>query len=370
MPKKGENIFKRKDGRWEARYIRGREPSGGIRYGFCYGRTYREAKEKAAVCKAALLSGAAVPTFDRRRFAAFCQEWLQSQRGSVKESTYVKYGTVLRKHILPSLGACYPRELSTRLAEDFKQSLLSSGLSVKTVRDVLVILRSVLTFTSKRCPGLIPKVEIDYPKENRREMRVLSGEEQRRLTEYLERDMDTCRFGVLLALITGIRLGELCALKWENISLESATIRVEATMQRLQDSEGRGPQKTRVVISSPKSGTSLRTIPLTAAAAALCARFDPHCPRAYVLTGSEKYMEPRQVQKKLARFTRECGLEGVHFHTLRHTFATRCVEVGFELKSLSEILGHASTSITLDRYVHSTLELKRSNMEKLALLKL
>lgn len=77
-------------------------------------------------------------------------------------------------------------------------------------------------------------------------------------------------------------------------------------------------------------------------------------------------MEPRTLQYRLAKYTKECGLEGVHFHTLRHTFATRCVEVGFEIKSLSEILGHATTTITLDRYVHSSIELKRNNMSKLA----
>ena len=111
--------------------------------------------------------------------------------------------------------------------------------------------------------------------------------------------------------------------------------------------------------------SSVRTIPLTDGARALCARFDPHCPEAFLLTGTEAFMEPRQVQKRLAKYTRECGLEGVHFHTIRHTFATRCVEVGFELKSLSEILGHANTGITLDRYVHSSMELKRENMDKL-----
>lgn len=366
MPRKGENIFKRKDGRWEARYIRGRDLTGGIIYGFCYGRTYKEAKEKAASHKAALMNDTPVPPADRRRLYAFCEEWLQTQRESVKESTYVKYASVLRKHVRPRLGSRCPRELNTRLVEEFKQSLLSSGLAVKTVRDILVLLRTVLTYISKRYPGLVPEVEFDYPKAVKREARVLSGEEQRRLVEYLKRDMDSCRFGVLLALITGMRLGELCALRWKDISLESGTIRVEATMQRLQDPDHQGEQRTHVLIGTPKSGTSLRSIPLTASALALCAEFDPHCPQAYVLTGTERYMEPRQAQKRLARYTGECGLEGVHFHTLRHTFATRCVEVGFELKSLSEILGHANTSITLDRYVHSSMEMKRANMEKLA----
>ncbi len=318
MPRKGENIYKRKDGRWEARYIRGRGPTGRACYGFCYGRTYREAREKAGLCRAAVLNGSPVPAFDRRRFAVFCEEWLRRQRGRVKESTYVKYGSVLKKHILPVLGARLPGELGSGAAEELKQSLLSSGLAVKTVRDVLVLLRTIISDASRLHPGLFPRVEIDYPKEPRREARVLTREEQRRLVEYLERDMDTCRFGVLLALVTGLRLGELCALRWRSISLESGTVRVEATMQRLQDPDNQGGSRTRVVTGAPKSGTSLRTIPLTAPVLAMCARFDPHCPGAYVLTGTERYMEPRQAQKRLARYTGECGLEGVHFHTLRH----------------------------------------------------
>ena len=123
--------------------------------------------------------------------------------------------------------------------------------------------------------------------------------------------------------------------------------------------------RTRVVIGSPKSDTSIRTIPLTNYAAGLCRKFKASTAEAYILTGKEYYMEPRTLQYRIEKYTRECGLEGVHAHTLRHTFATRAVEVGFEIKSLSEVLGHATTTITLERYVHSSLELKRSNMDKL-----
>ena len=137
-------------------------------------------------------------------------------------------------------------------------------------------------------------------------------------------------------------------------------------MQRLQNTESDAETKTKIIIGTPKSDTSLRTIPLTEQAAELCGRMNPQSKAAYVLTGTDKYMEPRTLQYRLEKYTSECGLEGVHFHTLRHTFATRCVEVGFELKSLSEILGHASTAITLDRYVHASMDFKRDNMSKLS----
>lgn len=371
MSRKGENIFKRGDGRWEARYIRGYELSGKIKYGFCYGKTYKEVKEKAARCRAALLNNEPLPlSSSRHRFAFYCEEWLRLEKGRVKESTYVKYDTILKKHILPRLGSCFPPGINTRIVEELKEEMFREGLSAKTIRDVLTLLHTILRHVSGQYPGVFPMVEIAYPREQKKEIRVLDMEEQKRFIAYLQTDMDACRFGVLLAMLTGLRIGELCALRWKNVSLRDRTIHVDATMQRLRDYEGCGNPKTRILISSPKSGTSVRTIPLTGSLGRLCEQYDPHNPAAFLLTGTERFMEPRQLQKRFSQYVKDCGLEGVHFHTIRHTFATRCVESGFELKSLSEILGHASTSITLGRYVHSSMDLKRTNMDKLTLIEL
>lgn len=180
---------------------------------------------------------------------------------------------------------------------------------------------------------------------------MLTIEEQKRLVAYLLHPTDSCKFGLLLALYTGLRIGELCALRWSCIDLREQTIRIAATMQRL----GGTGEGTRIVIGAPKSDSSLRTIPLPAQIAVLCRHMQPADPEAYVLTGGPAYMEPRTLQYRLKRYTAACGLEGVHAHTLRHTFATRAIESGFELKSLSEVLGHATTAITMERYVHSTL---------------
>ena len=364
---KGENIFKRKDGRWEARYIKGRELSGKIRYGFCYGKTYREAKQKVTKCKAALVGGAPAPgVSSRHRLSYYCDEWLRLRKPKVKESTYIKYDTALEKYIKPKLGGCLPLGISSGLIDDFSGELLfEDELAPKTVHDVLAVLHGVLKYTASFFPGTFPAIEIHYPKLCKKEMRVLSRAEQARFISYLLEDMDCCKFGVLLTLFTGIRIGELCALQWKNISLEEKTIRIGATLQRLRDTASAGQARTRIVIGPPKSDTSVRTIPITDYTAALCRQMDPHNPAAYVLTGTDRFAEPRTLQYKMEKYTRDCGLEGVHFHTLRHTFATRAVEVGFEIKSLSEILGHATTAITLNRYVHSSMILKRDNMNKL-----
>lgn len=298
---KGENIFRRRDGRWEARYIKGRELSGKIKYGYCYGKTYREAKEKAAKRKAALANGALLPTATTQKpFSSYCLGWLHTKKCTVKESTYIKYSTAVNKHIMPKLGECCPLGFTTELMDDFiKELQFEDELAPKTVHDILVVLHGILKFASSKFAGSFPAVEINYPKIGKKEMRVLSREEQARLVAYLH------------------------------------------------------------------SNTAVRTIPMTEYATGLCRRMKPQSSAAYVLTGTEAFMEPRTLQYRLEKYTQACGLEGVHFHTLRHTFATRAVEVGFEVKSLSEILGHASVTITLDRYVHASLELKRDNMQKL-----
>lgn len=365
---KGENIFKRKDGRWEARYRKGREVNGKIKYGYCYGRTYREAKEKVEKRKAEIRNGTLLPLADTRQaFSVYCDNWLELNRYKIKESTYVKYLYVVEHHIKPMLGQHCPIQIDDLIVEWFQRELMiTKGLSAKTVKDILVVLRSILKFTQKALGKAAVMPEIAYPKDTPKEMRVLSKEEQTRFMQYLLLDMDTCKFGILLTLFTGMRIGEICALKWKNIYVKEGILRVDATMQRLHVVEDNSEKKTHMVTDSPKSSRSKRNIPLLDIVLDMCEQMDPHDPNAYVLTGTTSYMDPRTLQYRLAKYCKACGLQGVHYHTLRHTFATRCVELGFEIKSLSEVLGHSCTAVTLDRYVHSSMELKRENMNKLA----
>ena len=291
---------------------------------------------------------------------------MRLKRSKVKESTYIKYKTNIEKHILPFFKGCSPSSVSSLLTEEFGHSLLfEKELSPKTVKSVLSQLKSILEYASKQGDGTLP--EVIYPREPLKEMRVLSKDEEDILIKYLLKDMDNCKFGTLLALLTGMRIGEICALRWGDISFESMTIKVSSTMQRIQNPEPTsGEKKTHVIINDAKSVHSARLIPLTEFAFEQCRKMKVDCPEAFVMTGSEKrFVEPRTLQYKFKKYADDCNLSDVHFHVLRHTFATRCVEVGFEIKSLSEVLGHASPKITLERYVHSSLSLKRDNMKKL-----
>ena len=363
MSKRGENIYKRKDNRWEGRYIRGYDAAGKALFGYVYAKSYREVREKLTTAKT---QGPVKAVSTRKTFGIYCDEWLVLCRNRVKESTYVKYDTIVNNHMKPALGNCLPQSLNTVVIEEFSNELLNiMELSPKTVRDILTVTRSVLKHIQKQSDNF-PDIEIVYPKDQKKEIRVLSPEEQIRFIEFLLTDMDNVKFGVLLALLTGLRVGEICALRWEDINIEERALNIEQTMQRLRITEKQTGAKTKVMIGDTKSESSKRMIPLTEYAASLCRQMYVSNPRAYVLTGSErKYMEPRALQYRLAKYTGACGLKDVHFHSLRHTFATRCIEVGFEIKSLSEILGHSSVRVTLDRYVHPSMKVKRENMEKL-----
>lgn len=364
MSNRGENIYKRKDKRWEGRYVKSREPNGKVHLGYVYASSYAEAKAKLMQAKSSVL---ALSPCTFPPLAVYFNNWLKSCKKSVKPSTYAKYQVMLNNHLTPSLGCLLPNELTSAAIDNFSTFLLcEKGLSPKTVRDILSTLRTITKYIRRQTGEFPQDIEFLYPRERKKEMRVLTPEEQHILIAFLTQDMDRVKFGVLLALLTGIRIGELCALRWQNISSDS--IKINQTMQRLSVTEGDNKgRKTVIQLGDAKSESSRREIPLTLYAASLCERFRSSDNSAFILTGSsQKFMEPRTLQYRFSRYTRQCNLKGVHFHALRHTFATRCIEVGFDVKSLSEILGHSSVKITLDRYVHSSPHLKRINMDKLS----
>ena len=370
MPRKGENIYKRKDGRWEGRYIKYRYPDGKIKYGYCYDVSYHAVKEKVNEAKLSHKKGNQQKLKkDEVNFSLYCDEWLKLKSEGIKRSTYVKYFENINNHIKPFLGIYNVYELTTSIIIDFRQYLIyNKNLSSKTVRDILTQLNSILKYTSRKV-SCMQNIDIVYPVERNKEIRILSRDEQNIFIKYLLNDIDCCKFGILLAFFTGMRIGEICALKWKDISLENKTITISSSLQRIKKIENNvSSEKTEIIIGDPKSNSSYRVIPLTEYMYQLCISQYINNNDAFVLTGtSDKFMEPRVLQYRLKRYTFDCGFEDVHFHTLRHTFATRCVEVGFELKSLSEILGHSNPKVTLERYVHSSIELKRENMKKLSI---
>ncbi len=266
---------------------------------------------------------------------------------------------------MPEFGHCQFSDINTAQLALFSSKLLhEKHLAVKTARDILSLFHKIVTDMSVWSNGTTKQITVIYPKPEFTKFRVLTSEEQNRLTDYLNHETDIYKFAILLSLTTGLRIGEICGLRWRDISAESNTVSVAHTVQRIKNPDKTGEKKTILQLGTPKTQYSNRTIPLTDGMVVLCNHFSKN-PDFFILISSSKYADPRSLQRKLKLYTKDLNLQGVHFHTLRHTFATRCVEVGYDIKTLNEILGHSSISMTLNRYVHPNLDLKRENMKKL-----
>lgn len=370
MPRKGENIYKRRDGRWEGRYIRAYEGNR-AKYGYVYGKSYGDVKKKLIEKKAGFRNGKENEEVPDELFMSVAGMWLESCKNSCKESTVVKYRNLLEHYINPYIGKVSLGAVKTAMVTDMLLELSccggkkSEGLSVKTISDIISLMRQIRKYAvSEHYQADFEIDRIKLGKEQTAELRIFDREEQALLCDFLTGNRSLCNAGMLICLYTGIRIGELCALKWKDISLEKKILHIRKTMLRIQT--GDGEKKTKVIITPPKSPCSVRTIPVQDMIIEYLVQFE-EVPDAYLLTGSaEKYIEPRTMQYRFKSVLRDCGIYNANFHALRHTFATRCVEAGFDIKSLSEILGHSSVNITLNRYVHPTMDLKRSNMNKLS----
>lgn len=374
MARTGENIYKRKDGRWEARYISSYDGNGKAKYKYLYARTYTEVKAKLLNAQNHTHFTTEVNNSkDKEKYEYLLAEWLKTKRLSVKESTYIRYRNTIQNHIKPELGKYPLCKISTSLMEQFVSHKLqggrkdgNGGLSPKSMSDIMVIVKESFKYAQSYGAMVICSFDRISFKKNAHEMRVLSHLEEQRLLSVLFKDFDRYKLGVFICLYTGIRIGELCVLQWKNVSLTENIIKIEHTMQRLQKEDLNSLQKTRIIVTEPKSYAALRTIPIPEFVIDVIKPF-VGTPNTYVLSGECKaIIEPRTMQNRFKTYLVEGQINDANFHSLRHTFATRCVEAGFDVKTLSEILGHSSVKITLDKYVHSSIQLKRNNMDKLS----
>ena len=371
MPRKGENIYKRKDGRWEARYIQGRSVEGKAIYKSIYAKSYKEVREKIKLFKQNQ-SESHNQSEDNKQisFEKMAGKWLNSKEHKIKESTRVKYKNLLPSYIIPYFRKVDDlKSITHEMIEDFVKELLTTGgknrmgLSEKTVADIISIMRMIEKYAALHGVEMHSFCSNIIIKQRATTLNVLSVQEEGCLFKYLEANMDYRNFGIYLCLFTGIRIGELCALTWTDISLKEKLLNVHSTMQRIQKDSPSSNTKTHIMITSPKSNSSIRKIPLSdEVLKILIDRFDGST--GFVLTGKcDKYIEPRAMEYYFKKVCKACDIRTVNFHTLRHTFATRCVEAGCDVKSLSEILGHSTVNLTMNRYIHPSMDLKRKSIE-------
>ena len=265
----------------------------------------------------------------------------------------------LNKHILPYFAGIKFDKLTADNINTFITDKIKEKLSEKYVSDIVIIIKSIANFAQRRY-GLLNRIEsVTLPKSKScRERRLLTVSERNTLKHGILADPTVSNIGILLASVTGIRIGELCALKWSDIDLEKSILTVKQTVQRICNN-GKG---TRLVISSPKSASSRREIPLPDFIVPILKNIKSS-DSAYILSGNNKIVEPRTMQYRFKGLLKKLNIPYVNFHSLRHSFATSCVELGVDVKTLSEILGHSSVQLTLNRYVHSSIERKKSCMK-------
>lgn len=344
MARRGENIYKRKDGRYEGRYIKYYDITGKAVYGYIYSKNYMDLKGRLLQCKTGT---ATVHSGANTTLGEWMNAWLFSQE-TLKPTTKNVYKGHIKNHIIPAMGQIRLYKLNSELLQIFINNL---NLSPSTVKTIFSILKSGLCAAQEQ--GFIRNIwaKVKLPKSEKSIVRILSVSEQQRLETILQEDED---IGILICLYTGMRIGELCALQWENVDFENAVIRVMGTQARTEDG---------IEILKPKSKSAKREIPIPPF---LLDRINniPK-PGKFVLTRQGKPFDVRTYRRHFKTRLKQADLPDIKYHSLRHTFATRALEVGMDYKTLSEILGHSSVGITLDLYTHSLNEYKKKQMNKL-----
>lgn len=373
MSKRGDNIHKRKDGRWEGRYKKGRKPNGTIQYGSVYGKSYREVKKKLSEFPSELPKINILKNYERT-FGEILTLWLQNNCIRLKGATINKYQNLIDTHIMPDLGKVKLSALTSDMINKFLIQKIQSGrldhkggLSSSYVKSIMLIINAAIKFAVEEQMCLPLKTPICKPVLVKRELSILSLEEQKRLENYLCVGLDCTKAGILISLHTGLRIGEVCALSWEDVDLQNRIIRVRHTVARVQNINIESSNSTCLIIDSPKTKASIRDIPISSSLLPILLSIKKQASSQYVTSKTEHFVSPRTFEYRYRRLIEESGIHAVNYHALRHTFATRCIEAGVDVKSLSEMLGHANVNITLNTYVHSSMDMKKVQIEKLTI---
>ncbi|MCD8155651.1 MAG: site-specific integrase [Clostridiales bacterium] len=391
MGRYGENIRERADGRWEARIVQGAPVNGKTNFKYLYGRSYQDVRQKKNCFVLELISrgeygkdpavaagllGLSEKNPENRSkteglsFQTVSEGWLNSKKPTVKESTFAYYTGMVNTHLLPELGDLCIREINSEKLWDFLLRKKAKGrlkdgkpLAEKTVADLKTILKQIFTYAQSR--GLVDSIPVCPAFTVRKPtVSVLTKAEQSRIEEVLRKEDTPFSLGILLSLYGGPRIGEVCALKWEDFDFENETVHIRRTVSRIKNVDDVSGRKTKVVLTSPKTESSMRTIPLPSPVFQYF-RERRGADSWYMMTGSEKFMEPRTCRARYKRLLRRAGVADHTYHCLRHTYATHCVECGMDFKSLSEILGHSDVKITMQRYVHPSMDFKKEQVNRL-----
>ena len=291
--------------------------------------------------------------------------WLLDKKHYIKESTYANYSNAVFNHIIPKLGHYKLDELSHKLIQDYLLDLSkngkingSGGLSSKTIKDITIIIKGSLKKAMNENKIKHIELTFNYPIDSKLEkIYVLSKSEQNKITSYCLNNLDNKNLGILISLYSGLRIGELCSLQWNDINLKKSLISINKTVQRIYVKDFK-ESKSKIIITTTKTKNANREIPVSKEFIELLKKIKGNN-NEYILSGSEKLIEPRTYRKYFDKVLKEIKINHINFHSLRHTFATNCISLGVDYKTVSELLGHANVNITLNLYVHPRLSQKK-----------
>lgn len=291
--------------------------------------------------------------------------WMQKKKDYIKESTYSNYSNIISNHIIPELGNIKLSNLNNKLIQEYlinkyKTGRLdgNGGLSYKTIRDIIAVVKSSLKYAIKE--EMINNINLDftYPKiGNKDKIYIMPKKDQERLITYIKQNENTRNLGILLSLYSGIRIGELCALQWKDIDFKNNILHINKTLQRIYIKDNK-ESVSKIIITNPKTHNAERDIPLNKEFADILKKYQTES-NNYILSNSDKWIEPRTYRRYFKKCLDKGKISQINFHGLRHTFATNCIKLGVDYKTVSELLGHANVNITLNLYVHPQMSQKK-----------
>lgn len=290
--------------------------------------------------------------------------WKVNKKQYVKKSSFSAYALLIENHVLPTFGKAFHVEETD--VQDFVFRKLESGLSHKTIKDILIVLKMILKFGAKNKWFEYTPFDIQFPTEREKHsLEVLTKSDQKKIMNHIQDHFTFRNLGVYICLSAGMRIGEICALTWEDVDTDRGVISVNRTIQRIYIIED-GIRKTELILDTPKTKNSIREIPISKDLLRLLKPFKKIVnPSFFVLTNDARPTEPRTYRSYYKNLMHELGMPELKFHGLRHSFATRCIESNCDYKTVSVLLGHSNISTTLNLYVHPNMEQKKKAIEQM-----
>lgn len=301
----------------------------------------------------------------RTKISRVIELWKKDKKQYVKKSSYSAYMLLIENHLLPTFGEHVNVEESD--VQEFVFKKLNEGLSHKTIKDILIVLKMILKFGVKNKLFEYQQFDVQFPTERENPgIEVLSKVNQKKIMNYVQEHFTFKNIGIYICLSAGIRIGEICALTWEDINTDTGIISIRKTIQRIyivEDSD----RHTELVLDTPKTKNSIRDIPMSRDLLKMLKPIKKIVNESfYVLTNEAKPTEPRTYRNYYKKLMKELVIPELKFHGLRHSFATRCIESNCDYKTVSVILGHSNISTTLNLYVHPNMEQKKKCIEQMS----